>query len=231
MKQQRSYYGTREEKYALSTACIVFALSIITIYLLQPGSFLDVRQHEITVIISPNPFMPFIPPNTLSPPTGPPGVHGGGTRGQKKSGIIVPVPNPAATPDTSIFPGTVGNGLHDSLSSSVSVNGTILPGTIDTFLVLYPGYRHSALREEMKKSLPRTKKDSLLAWAKDNLMAQVIGNGRIDKATIDELLTRKRFDSYGPYHVVTPSIGIGVGFDYTELMKKIISIFEKAPKD
>jgi hypothetical protein len=231
MKRQRSYYGTREEKYALSTACIIFALSIVTIYLLHVGSFLEVRQREIIVIISPNAFIPFFPPGTLSPPAAPPGVRGGGNKRQKKTGVIVPVPIPDTTPDTSGFRGVAGNRLYDSSSISVSGSGPILQGVVDTFLVLYPGYKQSALREEMKKSLPRTKKDSLLTWAKDNFMAQVIGNGKIDKATIDQLLMRQRFESYGPYHIITPSIGIGVGYDYTELLKKIISIFEKAPKD
>jgi hypothetical protein len=231
MKRQRSYHITREEKYALSVALTVFALSIISIYLLRVGSYLEVRQQEITVIVSPTTHSPLFFPSPQSSSATPQGARGEGTHRKKNAVIRVPVPVPGTTTDTSGFQGVAGNGSLDSASTALLSDGSILQSIIDTFLVLYPGYRQSVLREEMKKTCPRTTKDSLLAWAKDNFMAQVIGNGKIDKATIDLLLMRRRSESYGPYHIAIPSIGPGVGFDYTEILKEIISIFEKAPKD
>jgi hypothetical protein len=230
MKIQRSYHVTREEKYALATALIVFALSILIVFYLRIGSFLEVRQPEITIVISSNLRTPCVlyESQSISAPTT--AQHQRSPR-QKRQGGGIPVAVPLHVADTAAAPGVAGNGTHDTSSSVTSHGGLTPQAAIDSLLMLYPGFRRFALYEEMKKTQKKSRNDSLLAWAKENLVAQMSRHGKIDPATLNQLMMLQRYQNYGPYHVTTPGAGVGVTFDYTSILKKIISIFEKAPKD
>lgn len=217
--------------YALVTALIVFTLSIIIVILLNPGSYLEVHQSEITVVISSNPHSPSTFFGSLSTPVPPMEVRNGGVRPTKRPVGGFPVPVPDKIIDTSESPGTAGVGSHDTTSTVASGNGQVPQGAIDSLIILYPGFRQFALREEMKKNRPKTRRDSLLAWAKEKFNAQMSHNGKIDPAILNQLMMLRQNQAYGPYHVTTPEVGVGVGFDYTEVLKEIISLFEKAPKD
>ncbi len=231
MKSIRSYKVTQEEKYALVTALIVFALLIVIVIILNPGSYLEVHQPEITVVISSNPHAPSILFSSLSTTTSPIKVHNGGVYQPRRPVGGFPVPVPDKVSDTSESPVIAGVGSNDTTSTVASGNGKVSQGAIDSLIILYPGFKQFALREEMKKTRPKTRKDSLLAWAKENFNAQMSRYGKIDPTTLNQLMMLQRNQTYGPYHITTPGVGVGVTFDYTEVLKKIISIFEKAPKD
>jgi hypothetical protein len=230
MNIRRSYHVTPEEKYALAAALIVFALSILIVFYLRIGSFLELHQQEVTLVISSNLRTPSIlfESQSISAPTTI--QHQRSPRQKKREGGI-PVAVPLYAADTAAAPDIAGNGTHDTSSSMTAHDGLTPQAAFDSLIILYPGFRRFALYEEMKKTPKKSRNDSLLAWAKENFVTQMSQRGKIDQATLNQLMMLQRYQNYGPYHIVTPSVGVGVGFDYTEVLKKIISIFEKAPKD
>jgi hypothetical protein len=143
----------------------------------------------------------------------------------------IPVPVPFQVPDTLVSLEKNGKISSDSTSTPGSAGRLSPEGVLDSLIVLYPGFRHFVLREEMKKTLPRSRNDSLLAWAKENFAAQMLRNGKIDPATLNQLLMLQQNQNSGPYHITTPGVGVGIPFSYTSILKQIISIFEKAPED
>ncbi len=102
---------------------------------------------------------------------------------------------------------------------------------LDSLIILYPGFRDLAIREKLSRPPLKSKRDSLIEWAENNLAARLAQNGKIDPAMLKQMQLLKRYQNLGPYHVIAPGIGIGIPFDYTAILKDIISIFEKAPED
>jgi hypothetical protein len=230
MKIRRLYHVTPEEKYALAAALGVFALSILIVFYLRIGSFLDVHQPEVTIVISPNirtPFVVYESPSISAPAI----VQQQRTHRLNRQAGGIPVAVPLKKIDTTTVRDIAGNSAGDTSSSAMSQSEVTPQAVIDSLIILYPGFKRFALFEEMKKTPKKSRNDSLLAWAKENFVAQMSQHGKIDQATLKQLLRLKQYQNYGPYHVFIPSIGPGVTFDYTEVLKKIISIFEKAPKD
>jgi hypothetical protein len=230
MWRQRTNKVTREEKFALAGALFMFALLIITIANLDIGSYLEVREPEITIVVSSNALTPYVISGSQS-------IHRGngeaseiGSPRKKKPAEGIPVPVSYQVHDTieaHVTTGRISTGTDSAIKS-----GTRYPlSAIDSLIIVYPGYRQFALREEMKKTRPKTRNDSLLKWSKENFAEQMSRHGKIDPATLNQLMMLEQSKNFGPYHIVTPGIGVGIPFDYTTILKKIISIFEKPPED
>ncbi len=231
MRIPRSYRVTREEKYALASALIVFAILNITIIALNPGSYLVVRQPEITVVLSSNAVTPYYFSEPRSINTGEKDARGIGTPRLKKPSNGLPVPVSIQLQDT-ITKTIIYGEVSSDMSARVASSGGLPPYNIsDSLILIYPGFRQSALREEMKKTRPKTRNDSLLTWAKENFAVQMSRHGKIDPAILNQLAMLQQYQNFGPYHIMTPGIGVGIPFSYTTILKKIISIFEKAPED
>ena len=231
MRIPRSHQLTREEKYALATALIVFALSIITVITLNLGSYLEVHQPEITVVISSNVIVPYFFSESRSMYIVKKEVQRIGTPRRKKPSNGLPVPVSIQLQDTFTQTITYGEASTDTSSRIASGGGLSPHNTTDSLILIYPGFRQFALREEMKKTRPKTRNDSLLAWAKENFVAQMSRHGKIDPVTLNQLMMLQQYQNSGPYHIITPGIGYGISFSYTTILKKIISIFGKAPED
>lgn len=231
MPRDRSYHLTREEKIALTAALIFFALVMTTVFVLRVGSYLDVPQHEIIVVISPANIPPSLYswPQSLSSETKKTAAIT--IRPPRKATGGVPVPVAGQTCDTLELVDKTGEVIAGASSDTSSGSKSSPQSIIDSLIILYPGFKQFALREEMKKTRPVTKKDSLLAWAKNDLAEKLARQGKIDPAILKQLSMLQRYQNHGPYYVVFPGIGPGMQFDYTKILKSIISIFEKPPDD
>ncbi len=220
----------REERYALGISLAFFACAVAAIALLKIGSYLNVPPQEITVRIIPGTPAPIVvgapPPLVSSAGHGRP-AHRAAARGTAVTGVPVPVP---ASQADSLRPFSPGGNVNGDSSAASDTTGSGF-SAVDSLILRYPGFRSFALKEMLKRRYPKSKHDSLLAWAKANFAQQMERFGRIDPAVLNQMAIMQNSAYYGPYHIVTPSIGVGIPFSYTDLLKKIRDMFEGPPDE
>jgi len=231
MRMKSRYRVTREEKYALGTALILFVCIVIVVMASNIGSFMEVRPSEITVILSPNSLSSIVigEPPPLYPGGVPP--NPGETPRRARRIIGIPVPVPLVLEDSVHSPAGISGSSKDSTALQPSTSEGRPFDALDSLILRYPGFRSFALKEQAQRRYPKSKRDSVIAWAKEQFEAQMAKYGKIDPATLNMMAMRQNSIYYGPYHIVAPNVGVAIPFSYTDILQKIRSFFEKEPDE